>query len=56
MGLGEGDQNSKQTLLLAFNFFLLLDIVYITICSLIGGLSVSTLQGVGAAIMTSIRG
>ncbi|GHJ85018.1 hypothetical protein NliqN6_1420 [Naganishia liquefaciens] len=30
--------------------------VYITICSLIGGLSVSTLQGVGAAIMTSIRG
>ncbi|KAJ9098282.1 hypothetical protein QFC21_004611 [Naganishia friedmannii] len=30
--------------------------VYITICSLIGGLSVSTLQGVGASILTSIRG
>lgn len=30
--------------------------VYIGICSLIGGLSVSTLQGLGAAIVTSIRG
>lgn len=30
--------------------------VYITICSLIGGLSVSTLQGVGASVLTSIRG
>lgn len=31
-------------------------LVYISICSMIGGLSVATTQGLGSAILTSIRG
>ena len=31
-------------------------LVYIMICSLIGGISVSCTQGLGASILTSIRG
>lgn len=30
--------------------------VYISICSLVGGISVSCTQGLGAAIVTSVRG
>lgn len=31
-------------------------LVYISICSLIGGISVSCTQGIGASIVTSIQG
>ena len=31
-------------------------LVYITICSLLGGLSVACTSGLGASILTSIRG
>lgn len=31
-------------------------LVYIGVCSLIGGLSVSCTQGLGSSILTSIRG
>ena len=31
-------------------------LVYISICSLVGGISVSCTQGLGAAIVTSVRG
>jgi hypothetical protein len=48
---------SGETLLYREMFLLITTIPrYITVCSLIGGLSVSCTQGLGSSIVTSIRG